>query len=62
MWFALWKIRLGLQSLIREDEGQDLVEYALLILLCVVASVAAVGGLANIVLNYFAFINTKQPG
>ncbi len=61
MHYALWRIRIGLQSLLREEDGQDLVEYALLILLCVVAAVASVGSLANIVLNYFAYINTQQP-
>jgi Flp pilus assembly pilin Flp len=61
MRYALWKIRFGLQSLILQEEGQDLVEYALLILLCVVAAVASVGGLANIVINYFHYINTQQP-
>jgi Flp pilus assembly pilin Flp len=61
MWFALWKIRLALQSLIRQEDGQDLVEYAMIILLCVVVAVASVGGLANIILGYFHYINTQQP-
>ena len=55
---ALWKIRLGLQSLILDEEGQDLVEYALLILMCVLASVASVGTIATIVVNYYQYIYT----
>lgn len=58
MRYALWKIRFGLQSLIREEDGQDLVEYALLILICVLASVASVGSVATIVYSYFQYILT----
>jgi len=58
---ALWKIRSGLQRLIQEEDGQDLVEYALLILLCVLTSVASVGGLATIVVDYYQAILTSWP-
>lgn len=61
MQYALWKIRFLLQSLILEEEGQDLVEYALIILMCVVVAVASVGGLASIVLNYFQYIISNYP-
>jgi Flp pilus assembly pilin Flp len=61
MWPALWKIRSGLQSLILQEEGQDLVEYALLLLLCVSALVASVGNIGTIVVNYFHYINSNYP-
>jgi Flp pilus assembly pilin Flp len=40
---AFWKIYSGLQRLIPREEGQDLVEYSLVILLVAVGVVAAVG-------------------
>ena len=55
---VLGKFRCRLQDLIQEEEGQDLVEYALIILMCVIASVASVGSIATIVVNYFQYINT----
>jgi len=58
---ALLKICSGLRRLIQEEDGQDLVEYGLLILLCVVTSVASVGGLATIVVNYYQFIVSSWP-
>lgn len=61
MWPALWKIRLGLQSLIEREDGQDLVEYALLLLLCVLTLCASVGSIGTIVINYFHYINSSYP-
>jgi Flp pilus assembly pilin Flp len=36
-------VQTGIQSLVRKDEGQDLLEYALLVALIALAAVAAVG-------------------
>ena len=54
----LWEIRLRLQSLLHEEDGQDLVEYGMIILLCVLVSVVSVGNLANIVVGYYQYIDT----
>ncbi len=61
MWPALWKIKSGLQCLIEQEDGQDLVEYALVILLCVTVMIASVGSIGTIVINYFHYINTNYP-
>jgi Flp pilus assembly pilin Flp len=58
MRYALWRIRYVFQSLILQEDGQDLVEYGLIVLMCVIASVASVGSLATIIVNYFQYINT----
>lgn len=61
MRYALWKIRSGLQSLILQEEGQTLVEYALIVGLCVCVAVASVGSFATLVVNYYQYINTNLP-
>ena len=61
MWFALWKIRSGLQTLIQQEEGQDLVEYALSILLIAIAAVASVGNFAVALVHYYDYIVTSFP-
>ncbi|MGD0938735.1 MAG: Flp family type IVb pilin [Terracidiphilus sp.] len=61
MWLALSKIHLELQRLIQQEDGQDLVEYALIILVCVIACVASVGSFATLVVNLFNYINTNLP-
>ena len=43
-----------LKRLWQEDEGQDLVEYALLLVLMALAAVGSIGGLANAVNNTYA--------
>ena len=58
---ALWKIRSRLQDLVLQEEGQDLVEYALVLMIVAIAAVAAVGNLSVIVVNYFHYINTNFP-
>ena len=42
-----------LMKLWREDEGQDLVEYALLLVLLTLAAVASLGGLASAINKVF---------
>jgi Flp pilus assembly pilin Flp len=56
---AFWKIRSGLQSLIEEEEGQDLVEYSLIIALLVIATVTSVHSFSVALANYFQYIITS---
>ncbi len=43
-----------LYRLWKEEEGQDLVEYALLLVLMSLAAIGSIGGLANAVNNTFS--------
>jgi len=52
----LWKIRFKLHSLVAHEEGQDLVEYALVIVLVSIASVASLGTLAHKITGVFSTI------
>jgi pilus assembly protein Flp/PilA len=61
MWSRFSKIYSGLQNLLMREEGQDLVEYALTVLLVAIGAVAAVGNLATQVLALFTYINTHFP-
>lgn len=47
-----WKISLALRTLIEREEGQDLVEYALIVALIALAATAGLESLANSI-NYF---------
>lgn len=47
MWSFLSRVHFGLQTLLRQEEGQDLVEYALIVALISVAAVTSMHGLAN---------------
>ena len=53
---ALWRIRFKLESLIKREEGQDLVEYALVIALVSVAAVVSLGKVTTAVTNVFSKI------
>ncbi|MGE3508727.1 MAG: Flp family type IVb pilin [Vicinamibacterales bacterium] len=46
---------------VREDDGQDLVEYAMLIALIALAVVAGVGALANAINTQYQTISTSPP-
>jgi Flp pilus assembly pilin Flp len=61
MRFAFLKLHSGLQKLLLQEEGQDLVEYALTILLVAIGAVACVGNLASQVLVLYTNINTHFP-
>jgi Flp pilus assembly pilin Flp len=52
-----WKIRFKLQSLAAHEEGQDLVEYALVIVLVSIACVASLGTLAHKITGVFSAIS-----
>jgi pilus assembly protein Flp/PilA len=58
---AFWKIRSGLQYLIQEEEGQDLVEYSLILAMIAVAAVASMKTLATALANYYQYIITNYP-
>jgi pilus assembly protein Flp/PilA len=50
-----------LGRLIREDEGQDLIEYALLLGIIVVAVIATISAIGTKVNTYFTNLNTSMP-
>jgi len=58
---VFWKIRSGLQSLILQEGGQDLVEYSLVLLLIAIALVVSVGSLATALVGYYSYINAHYP-
>ena len=53
------KMYLKCQDLMNREEGQDLVEYALVIALVSVAAVASLGTLANKITGTFASISNS---
>ena len=55
----LMMIRLKAQGLINGEEGQDLVEYALLIALVSLAAVAGLNGIATAISSVFSSISTS---
>jgi pilus assembly protein Flp/PilA len=55
MRFESWKLHIKLQSLMHE-EGQDLVEYALIVALLALAATAGLNGLATAVNTAFTNI------
>ena len=48
-----------LHSLLRDDEGQDLIEYALVVALIAFAATAGMGTVANKINDAFTNIGTK---
>jgi pilus assembly protein Flp/PilA len=50
-----------LGRLVREDEGQDLIEYGLLVGIITVASIAAIKLIGPKVSAYFTTLNTDLP-
>jgi pilus assembly protein Flp/PilA len=55
---TLWKLYGKLQNLILQEEGQDLIEYALVVALIAFAAVASMQILANDINGTFAAIGT----
>jgi pilus assembly protein Flp/PilA len=55
---AFWKIRSGFQSLFLREEGQDLVEYALVLVLVSIAAVASLNAMATKVTFVFNSITS----
>ena len=58
---AFWKLYFRLRRLAMQEEGQDLVEYALTILLVSIMEVASAGGVAAKVLAMYSYINADYP-
>jgi pilus assembly protein Flp/PilA len=50
-----------LRRFVRDDDGQDLVEYAMLIALIALAVVAGVGALATAINTQYNNISTSSP-
>jgi len=48
-----------LQNLVNREEGQDLVEYALLVSLLALAAIAILGNLGGTIANVFTNVNTS---
>jgi pilus assembly protein Flp/PilA len=53
MKFELWKLYINLQNLMAGEEGQDLIEYALVVALIAFAAVGAMNTLAVDINNAF---------
>jgi Flp pilus assembly pilin Flp len=54
-------MRIRVLQLIFDDEGQDLIEYGLLIGIVTLASVLAITSIGGKVKAYFAGLNTAMP-
>jgi pilus assembly protein Flp/PilA len=55
----LWKLAIKMQSILNSEDGQDLIEYALVVSLLAFAATAAMSGLATNISSVFAQIGTK---
>jgi len=55
----LWKLSIKIQSILRGEEGQDLIEYALVVALIAFAATVGMGTLASDINNAFSTIGTK---
>jgi pilus assembly protein Flp/PilA len=53
MGLVTWKIYFALRALIEREEGQDLVEYALIVALIALAATAGMDALAGAINNAF---------
>jgi pilus assembly protein Flp/PilA len=56
---TLWKLYSRLQTLILQEEGQDLIEYALVVALIAFAAVTSMQTLATDINNVFLGIGTS---
>jgi pilus assembly protein Flp/PilA len=59
---TLWSLYSRLQTLMLQEEGQDLIEYALVVALIAFAAVASMQILANDINNTFLAIGTSLTG
>jgi len=55
----MWKLSIKIQSILEGEEGQDLIEYALVVALIAFAAVGAMGTLATDINTAFVNIGTK---
>jgi pilus assembly protein Flp/PilA len=58
----MMKLYIKFQSLLAQDEGQDLVEYALVIALIALGATAAMSTLSGTISTAFGTIGTKLTG
>lgn len=58
MGLTTWKILFALRTLIEREEGQDLVEYALIVALIALAATAGMDTLANAINAAFSNLGT----
>jgi pilus assembly protein Flp/PilA len=58
MGFATWKIYFILRALIEREEGQDLVEYALIVALIALAATAGMDTLASAINQAFSHLGS----
>ena len=61
MQFGFWKLWFKLQNLTMQEEGQDLVEYALVLGLISVGSVSVMGNLGRDLAGYYTYIVVHHP-
>ena len=59
MQLDLWKLYTGMQNLIAREDGQDLIEYALLCALIALAATVGMGTLASDINNAFGAIGNQ---
>ena len=59
MYNTMIKLYVMFQDLMNREEGQDLVEYALVLFLISIAAVATLGAMATAVTNIFQSITNK---
>jgi len=55
----IWMLSIKLQNVLKGEEGQDLIEYALVVALIAFAAVGAMGTLASDINSAFVGIGTK---
>lgn len=58
MGLATWKLYFALRSLIEREEGQDLVEYALIVALIALAATAGMTALATAINSAFVHLGS----
>ena len=55
----MWKLAIKIQSFLQDEDGQDLIEYALVVALIAFAATAGMGTLATGINTAFSNISTK---
>jgi pilus assembly protein Flp/PilA len=55
----MWKLSIQIQNILKGEEGQDLIEYALVVALIAFAATTAMGTLATDINNAFVGIGNK---
>ena len=56
------KLKVNFQNLVSREEGQDLVEYALVVALIALGATASMQGLASVISSAFGSISTTFAG